>query len=300
MSDAPRFLFRYRNLLTDDTLGEHRAIIDREGSCWWGWWQRPAEDTRSEFWNELMREAQRGPVEIALFDSDPDTRGSVHVAKLVEVIPPGEQGRAPRIPEDELHLVPSYYRETPFSSAWMRLNKIANEPLAPADFYRHHAFRRPPQLAHIDPKQRERFLDKLVLDADELRSMDTTIWELRKARAGDRDERILTASSRVTEALSPQPILLRSGWVLHLSDLHFTSKAGRRMEHRWQLINEGTSTLHERILHALRQELGSEPEIGLVVISGDLTYRASRDEFYEAFPLSSERGRLNLGDWDTT
>jgi predicted phosphodiesterase len=292
MSGPLFHLFRYRNLLTDDTLAAHRAVIGREGSCWWGWWQRPFEDSRLELWEALELELRGGPLEIGLFNSAPDGDGGgvVHLAQLAEVVRPRGDHAAPAVPKPEL--VPDYYRETPFSSAWMRLTNISPDPLPAAKFFGKYSFARAPKLAGINADQRERFVDKKVLDADELRTMDTTIWELRKSKSGDREHRILTASTRVTSALDDRPIPLRSNKILHLSDLHFATVKTNRDEHRWHLTNEGATTLQRQIVHAL----GSKPDVGLVIISGDLTYRAEADEFYEAFRfIHALLGTLGLG-----
>ena len=32
------YLFRYRDLVAD-TLLEHRAVLDSQEFCWWGWWE---------------------------------------------------------------------------------------------------------------------------------------------------------------------------------------------------------------------------------------------------------------------
>lgn len=70
MNDAPLYVFRYRNLLTEKTLASHRDIIRKHGSCWWGWWQRPAEDLRLDLWRDLQERLRKdGPLEIGLFDS---------------------------------------------------------------------------------------------------------------------------------------------------------------------------------------------------------------------------------------
>lgn len=291
MSGPLFHLFRYRNLLAD-TLAAHRAIIEREGSCWWGWWQRPFEDSRIELWEALDLALRSGPLEIGLFNSAPDCDGGgvVHLAQLAEIVRPRRDHAAPAVPKPEL--VPDYYRETPFSSAWMRLTNINPDPIDATRFFGKYSFARAPKLAGIDADQRERFVDKKVLDADELRTMDTTIWELRKSKSGDREHRILTASSRVTSPLDARPILLRSSKILHLSDLHFATQDTNRAEHRWHLTNEGAATLQRQILHAL----GSNPDVGLVIISGDLTYRAAADEFYEAFRfIHALLGMLGLG-----
>lgn len=288
---AFRYLFRYRNLLTTDTLGEHRKLIEEHGSCWWGWWQRPAEDERVALWAALEAEIARGPVEVGLFDSEPGRGGMVHRATVSEIIKPQGQ-RTPALPEGQALLVPEYYRATPFSSAWMRLTSIAVEPMRTDEFFGHYSFDRAPALAGIAHEDRERFVDKRVFDADELRSMDTTIWCVRPARVQDRRERILVARHQTTQALSDKPIPLRGSRILHLSDLHFATAKSKRNEHIWDLTGEGGSTLQQRIVHAV----GAERDVGLVVISGDLTFLASSDEFYEAFRfVHALLGALGLG-----
>ena len=181
----PVYLFRYRDLLTDDTLAKHREIIDAQDRCWWGWWQRPGEDSRPELWKALERSLAAGPVRIGLFNSDPDKKiEQVHWATLTQVVGPHDSGSAPKIPNGETNLVPEYYRETPFSSAWMSLTKIEKD--ADRGFFGSYAFAEAPRLRGISESQRNRFVDKLVIDADELRSMDTTIWGVRPRAEGDR------------------------------------------------------------------------------------------------------------------
>lgn len=283
-----RYLFRYRNLLTDDTLGEHRKIITEHHMCWWGWWQRPAEDARIELWNALAKELEGGPIQIGLFNSAPEGAGagSVHVATLDQVLPPSSEDGPVQRPPKYSQLVPDYYRQTPFSSAWMRLIHIAEDALDDREFYGNHSFRSPPVLRGMIERDTRRYTGKVILDADELRSMDTTLWEVRSATTGDPSDRILATSSRVTAAVSSDPIPLRHNRVLHLSDLHFG------VHHRWDLIGQGQAELHSRIVTSL----GSDPKVGLVVISGDLTHRAERSEFYEAFRfIHALLGGLRLG-----
>lgn len=122
------YLFRYRDLLTNDTLGKHRELIDEKGHCWWGWWQRPGEDSRLDLWSALEQRLAQRPVQIGLFNSDPEKKvDQVHWATLTKIVCPQDGGSAPNIPNDEADLVPEYYRETPFSSAWMCLTEIKEE-----------------------------------------------------------------------------------------------------------------------------------------------------------------------------
>ena len=284
MSDERLFLFRYRDLLVPDTLGKHRRIIEEEGSCWWGWWRRPSEDVRADVWDWLKKKTDDGrSVQIAFFNSAPEEEkcgGLVHRATLTRIVKATEKPCAPSVPEEEKALVPEYYRETPSSSAWMKLSEIRTEP--ESGFFKEYAYRCQPNISGIAPEILRRFEDKLVVDAEELRSMDTTIWELRRAREDDRDEKIIVASTQVSEPLSAQPILLKSRYILHLSDLHFSDPKEEEGAHRWNFIGEGSSTLVEGIRKGLREHLGDEKP-GLVIISGDITDRGLKTEFYEAF-----------------
>ncbi len=280
MSAERLILFRYRDLLSPDTLGEHRRIIEDRGECWWGWWRRPSEDVREFFWQRLKKKTDAGEsVQIAFFNSAPggeeEGGGLVHFATLTQIIGPSETPHASSVPEEEEALVPEYYRKTPFSSAWMKLSEIRKEH--ESDFFKRYAYRCPPKIKRIDDTILERFEDKLVVDADELRSMDTTIWELRTAKKDDLDEKIVLASAQVSKPLSDQPIPLESPYILHLSDLHF-SPSETEGGHRWNLIGEGSSTMAAGIKSGL-----GDVKIGLVIISGDITNRAAKSEFYEAF-----------------
>ena len=109
-------MFRFRDLIAD-TLGEHRGVISEQGSCWWGWWRRPSEGDKVDFWRELKTEVASGKeVAIGLFNSGD---GQVTEAIVTEVLLPGEA-----LDDTEKEKVPTYYRQSPFSHAWMRLKSI--------------------------------------------------------------------------------------------------------------------------------------------------------------------------------
>jgi hypothetical protein len=132
-----RFLFRFRDLV-GSTLIEHRKVIREQGRCWWGWWKRPTEDDRAEVWDALARDASvDNPQPVGLFDSG---SGKVFLAWVQGVTGPRagrEAGGHPRVPMEENSLVPQYYRDSPFSFAWMKLGAIDNNPI---DFFGHYSF----------------------------------------------------------------------------------------------------------------------------------------------------------------
>jgi hypothetical protein len=123
-----RFLFRYRDLVAA-TIDEHRRVISERGWCWWGWWKRPSEDSRSDIWDDLERHTGSGQtVEVGLFDSG---SGLVYRALVTNVIKPaGSRGaeNTIKLSAQEADHVPSYYRESPFSRAWMKITRLIRIP----------------------------------------------------------------------------------------------------------------------------------------------------------------------------
>ncbi|PZG16116.1 metallophosphoesterase [Micromonospora craterilacus] len=302
MSDGPsptntlalRFLFRYRDLVAD-TLPEHRAVLRERGWCWWGWWKRPNEPGRAEVWETLDRETAAGQrVRIGLFHSG---TGTVHPAVVERVIVPHADDLGSFVslspPEAERDGVPAYYRSSRHSRGWLRLVALAEEPI---EFFGRFSLASAPPLPHHPASQLERLVGKRILDADELRTMDTTIWEVRPAQPSDSSERFLTASQRQDGALSAEPVACPGPWLLHLTDPHYAT-GQFRSEHQWRLETEDGATrptMVDAISNALAHHQRS---VGAVLVTGDLTYVAAPEEFKAAraglFKLTN--GLLGLG-----
>src|ERR1022692_4541202 len=142
MSSPPiHFLFRFRDLVAP-TVDEHHKLIVTEGRCWWGWWKRPTEGNRQDIWSPLQNDAKpESPLPVGLFDSG---SGKVYVAYVVKVIPPLEDpATLVPVPKGEEHLIPEYYRTSPFSRAWMQFNKLDPNPV---EFFGRHSFAEAPPL----------------------------------------------------------------------------------------------------------------------------------------------------------
>lgn len=273
-----KYLFRYRDLIAP-TLELHREVIGSKKRCLWGWWKRPLEDDKSELWQRLKKDVQsKKKIRVGLFDSGTN---QVYGAWVIGVIPPVSDPTASRVPKlskADKALVPKYYAGHPFSWAWLRLKEIEEEPM---EFFGKYSIRRIPPLAEYSKHTLQALDKKVIVDGAELRNMDTTIWEVRPRRSGDSTARVLTTTPMdAVKALSSEPIALSSGRLLHLSDLHF-AVAPNRDQHVWRLESEterGGQTLTDAVLGAL----GAKPEIGLVVVTGDLTFTGQPDEFSEA------------------
>jgi len=279
-----QFLFRFRDLVAD-TLSEHERLIADQGSCWWGWWKRPSESYREAAW-QTLREALRsqGEVPVGLFDSG---TGRVHVAWISDVIVPDKHSADGRVdvPDTERKLIPSYYRESPFSRAWMRIVRITRN----MDFFGAYSFANAPILPNYDAKTLNHLRGKVIQDADELRSMDTTIWMVRPRQTGDLQDKVLLTIPAVPTPVSFDVIQCDSNLILHLSDIHFALGSNRK-KHVWRTEKEANDqgrTLVEAIDAALKGK-----RIGLLLITGDLTFIGSEEEFNEA--LASIRLLLGI------
>lgn len=285
------YLFRFRDLVAL-TLAEHIKIIDERGACWWGWWKRPSEDARQDVWQALSASASlKKPVCIGLFDSG---SGQVFEALVVKIIEPqvntGSSPGHPPVPEGERDLVPSYYRESPFSRAWMKLTNIDAEPM---NFLNEHSFASLPKLPNYSTHVLSRLVGKVILDPDELRGMDTTIWEVRNRRPNDIAEKIILTIPALPKPISAQPVKASSSKILHITDPHF-AVGENRDQHVWRLERDRSGsgfTLSEAIEKAL-----GDKRIGLVIVTGDLTFTGLTEEF-DAAATSIIRllGMLDLG-----
>ena len=283
-----RFLFRFRDLVAP-TLTEHKKIITTHGSCWWGWWKRPSETNRIEVWTALSEEIKAlGQVVVGLFDSG---SGHVYTAWVNQVILPDDNAPDGRVgvPQNEQELVPTYYRESPFSRAWMRITRIERND----EFFNRYSFSEAPVLPNYEASALRMLIGKVVRDADELRGMDTTIWAVRPRQAADLAEKVLLSIPAIPEPVSANVVSCQSHLVLHLTDLHFATGA-HRQKHVWKLEGEAAvqgRTLVEAITSALQGRT-----IGLVLITGDFSFVGSEEEFGAA--LASVRrllGNFNLG-----
>jgi 3',5'-cyclic AMP phosphodiesterase CpdA len=298
-SPAPNItvLFRYRDLIAH-TIEEHEKIIREFGVCLWGWWKRPTEKRRDDIWEHLQaRLVAEKEVPVALFDSGAEnSEQRVHIAWITEIRAPTGEGRhVPTVDlaDSEKKLVPGYYRESIFSRAWLKISKFECEKLP---FFQGYSYDEPPPLPGVSKSDLERLRGKVVVDRDELRAMDTTIWRVRVSEGGDPKDRFLSSSVKLDHSVSASPVRVRGTRILHLSDLHF-SMGAKRGEHRWSYPGDGSNrpTLADALVRTLEND-NIKDDIGVLVVTGDFTYIASQEEFDAALAqLSALQGALDLG-----
>jgi 3',5'-cyclic AMP phosphodiesterase CpdA len=196
-------------------------------------------------------------------------------------------------PDEERTGIPGYYRTSRSSRGWLRLVALTERPV---EFFGNYSYAAPPPLPHHQPAQLSRLTGKRIIDADELRSMDTTIWAVQPSQPTDSAERFLIATRGQDGPLSAHPVHCDGDWLLHLTDPHYATGTTRD-EHQWRLESEDETAIptmadaiHEAIIRSKRR-------IGAIAVTGDLTCIASPAEFQEAgaglFKLTN--GLLGVG-----
>ncbi len=287
MAENIRIVFRYRNLVAE-TVSEHLKLIEKFGYCWWGWWKKPREDARQSVWDEIECAVEENrETTIGLFDSG---SGEVFTAALAAVLRPADvhANSVPQLEKGEKEKVPDYYADSPFSRAWLKLTSVSTTPLA---FFKKYAFSAPPPLPGVAARYLDRLTGKLVIDADELRAMDTTIWRVEQAKADASDERFLAPGLRVYEPVSTTPLPLTGNKILHITDLHYDKRPPSETGHYW-----GHSTRKDLAIEIGRAVTSMARDIGLVVVTGDLTFIGAEEEFDQArHGMNSLMGTLGLG-----
>lgn len=162
-------------------------------------------------------------------------------------------------------------------------------------FFKQYTFEVAPPLDGYLQSDLERLKGKLVTDARELRMMDATIWRVRPKKKGDRTERIVFSRRGSRKPVSCDPMRVKSNKILHLTDLHFAVGKNRK-QHAWGYAGGGSgkAIMADAVGSALNQQ--SNEGIGLVIVTGDLTFVASQEEFEEASKsIHSLLGMLDLG-----
>lgn len=265
-------VLRFRDLLAP-TIQAHRELIT-PGSpyVWWGWWNKPNERIpRNTFSSMLERLGPGRPLNIFLVDSGTQ---KLYRAALTGIVPAPTSAE---IPSPEPARTPEYYRNT-LHRAWFRLQSIADA--SPADLQR---WSYAEVAEFTDDPYAERFHDKQVFDvAEMLGRTHRTIYFLQPYRTGHAGHRVELVPPLAPSNFATSPVLTRSSYVLHLSDMHFG--AG----HHQFALPSGPGAVQESLVTLLLRDLeaqfGKMPPAA-VILNGDFTWAGTEEEYGWALDL---------------
>lgn len=258
---------RFRDLVTppNGTIELHREIINEKGFVYWGWWAKAGEKCPSKF-TQLQDTLGDNFEEVFLFDSG---QSKLFKATISDISFNNSKHGMGCPTEDA---TPAYYRERTFK-AWFKFTQIieVSEDNISSEL---HSFSYESDNFGLfkESEPFQDFFDKQVRSLEELRHQDRTIWFLKPFDAENHEthEIVLYNSSNVDPSIFPKNYSkLYSSKVHWVSDLHFSDSPNR---HAFEDALEA-QPLKSLIEDKFKDDLHS------LIISGDMTWSATNDEF---------------------
>lgn len=239
-------ILRFRDLDETPTIQAHDSIIRGPSKAtWWGWWKKESEPYDAAIFERLesAMQQQGGTLPIGLINRQTDGR-YIATCASVSFTPNGTPFRSP-----QPQMTPDYYRGASFDDyrgasfpAWFLLRNIAQ----------------------ITNEEWDALFGGVPLGEPTL--IEVPLGDTRRARE------ILNELER------PIRSELRVPTILHITDVHFGEDFAFPLRHRTSPTLR--QTLDEQILEGLDQ--AGIDNIGIVVISGDITTKGDPNGFAEA------------------
>jgi 3',5'-cyclic AMP phosphodiesterase CpdA len=272
MSAFNSIILRFRDLSTPagtTTVSEHKSIIAKRGYVWWGWWHKQGETVPEQAFRNILGEIQRSKgYEIYLFDSG---KYKLYRARLVDI---KWDNKLTPIATPEREATPNYYGDAHYL-AWFKLDRIEDVDL-PETELQNWSYVRTDEFFETKKSIFDAFYDKQLTSFTELRNQDRTIWFIRPKETTDavHEIHVYDRSKAVPSNFSEQIVQLHTPNLLWISDPHF-SDSNHDFPRKPQLSKTNLS-------EAIRRDLVERCKItsvGGLLISGDLTWKAIREEF---------------------
>ena len=266
------FILRFRDLVTgeSETIAKHEQIATENGHVWWGWWNKSGERPPLRDIGELRR---RMPLQILLVDSG--TR-RVYRARCDEV---ASDAFGQRIVSPDPTKTPEYYRQQTYM-AWYRLGdfqRISDEDVTPT--LRGLAYEQVDDFFEDQRSPFSAFYGKRIYDVGELIQQNRTVWFTRSATDEDPSHEValLNAEHVRPHHFAPAYFSTPSRTLLWISDLHFSEDD----HHAFPLTPDAQNKNLWLALDAALKATQIEKLAG-VIVSGDITWKASPTEFERA------------------
>lgn len=274
MPDFSSIILRFRDLSTPagtTTIGQHKRMIDSKGHVWWGWWHKQGEIVPENAFREIIRESKEpGRYEIFLFDT-----GTYRLQQACLVDIRWDNTLTP-IATPEREATPDYYGDVHYL-AWFKLTNIEDVTLPEAELQRWSYFR-VDEFFETKKSVFDAFYDKQLTTFKELRNQDRTIWFIRPKKSADgvHEIHVYDRSKTAPSNFSEQVVQLHTANLLWVSDPHFSND-----NHDFPRDPEIART---NLSEAIRRDLEyvKVKSVGSLLISGDLTWRGTREEFERA------------------
>lgn len=168
MPSEPTLVLRFRDLSTQlgGTIRQHRELIEKRGSVWWGWWKSAHECNL----RRSIVDSVRRPGAIYLLHSGmPTDPLTLYRATMVEA---RTSPTALDLPSPDIALTPSYYTEKR-CPLWLRLTAISEQPEREIDKI---TIVDLPTLPDTRSQERLDMVGRAYSSTSALRRTDVTLW----------------------------------------------------------------------------------------------------------------------------
>ena len=279
-------ILRFRDLAVSTpgyTIDQHNELVFAHGYTWWGWWKKQSEHVPVQLWDDILSEINQigGPVTIYLLDTG---QRKLYKGKLNGI--EFEPGQRHLSPPEEGNRTPTYYQQPGMTASfysWFKLSdieEINSQELHTLSFER---------VPHDDVVlvAEDQLVGKRIFEIETLLYFgNVTYWVAKTAQP--EDIKLEGLFTRTPKPIAPDYVVTaKTRYILHLSDLHFGPN------HAFEIDNPDAAnpSLAQAIMHALPEH--NRP--GIVVVTGDLTWSGSQDEFEHAYKsLDDLRSSLGL------
>jgi len=260
-------ILRFRDLVTPvgETIELHKRIIHEHPSksVWWGWWAKADEQCPREFNNLKSQVSVTKPLDIFLFDSG---QLKIYAASLIDISIHFDKHPCPT-----REMTPPYYGDQNYN-VWFNFSSIIEVPNC-LELINQLAYSGAVTDFFVNNDMFQIYADKQISSLLEMRCQDRTIWFVDKFdQSKHKTHEIILSNANVSVpgVFPKRPIDLVEGKLLWLSDLHFDeNKKYHQFDQRDQ-----------KSLSAIIKDWDHEVEG--VLISGDITWRATENEFKQA------------------
>jgi 3',5'-cyclic AMP phosphodiesterase CpdA len=266
-------ILRFRDLSTPagtTTIEQHKRIIAERGYVWWGWWHKQGETVPENAFRDILEKISQSskPYQIYLFDTG---KYKLQRAWLSDI---RWDPRLSTIPTSERDATPNYYGDSHYLT-WFKMENIEDAVLPPTELQRW-SYVQIDEFFETKKSVFDAFYNKQVASFTELRNQDRTVWFIRPKRDEDgmHEIHVYDRSKTAPSNFSEQVVQLHTQTLLWVSDPHFSTD-----NHDFPQHPAGVSrkNLSEAIRHDLEHE--GITTVGALLISGDLTWRGTREEF---------------------
>lgn len=264
-------LLRYRDITPSiNTIDEHNKVVKEKGRVLWGWWKKGSEQMPDPYLFEIAEEMKRNLSISKVFIINSGTY-ELYEATLYKIH--YDLGGAKDFPNN-IEFCPQYY-STEHLPAWFELGEIQKVTNGLQELSQYVFSKSNRSIPNSSSCLSESEIGQIVRDIDFLEK-NISFWFINKVE--DFVAQDMCYALNISNGVWPT----KGKYILHLSDIHFGDNHGFKNPLGGKQDLVAKQELCDAILEDLKVQGISTDDIAIIIISGDLTWRANPHEFSNA------------------